>query len=463
MEMSIVKYIQPKRSDSAAVAIGSFESPTAEVVNRRHPWRERSVLYTLAAFIVSIFVFISVVKLDRIVNARGRIIPTGGAITVQPLDKGIISRILVSVGDVVKKGQVLATCDPTFAQADLAAMQDKVSSLDAQKRRMESEEASQPFQTKPSRTHDMLQETISKQRATEFEAGVKDFDQRIHQSEAQVAGLRQNVTDYQARVKIAKETEDMYTQMEAAGIATHLDLIGVQDKTIEQERNLNEKQNDLVAAEHQLESLKEQRKVYIDKWHDDNLDKLSTARDELEKAVNDLAKAKKLSELVNLESPVDAVVLKVPTLSVGGVATDAQPLFSLMPLDAPVEVDAQIDAQYSGFVQVGDPATIKFETYKFLEHGSAEGVVKTISQDAFTHVDDQDTVTSGGSTDKEIRAPFFDARITITALHLHDVPRNVRLVPGMTLQADIIVGKRTILWYLFGGALKSGAEAMREP
>jgi len=461
--MSIMKHIRPEQSDAAAIATVSFESPTAEIVNRRHPWRERAVLYTLTALMVSISVFVSVVKLDRIVNAKGRIVPTGGAVTVQPLEKAIISRVLVSVGDVVKKGQVLALCDPTFAQADLAAKQDRVSSLDAQKRRMEAEQASQPFQTKPAKAHDLLQATISKQRATEFEAGVKDFDQRIHQSEAQVAGLRQNVTDYQARVKIAQETEDMYTQMEAAGIATHLDLIGVQDKTIEQKRNLNEKQNDLVAAEHQLESLKEQRKVFIDKWQDDNLDKLSAARDELEQATGELIKAKKLSELVNLESPVDAVVLKVPSLSVGGVATDAQPLFSLMPLDAPIEVDAEIDAQYSGFVQVGQPATIKFETYKFLEHGTAEGVVKTISQDAFTHVDDQDTVTSGSSSDKQIRTPFFDARITVRALHLHDVPPNVRLIPGMTLEADITVGKRTILWYLFGGALKSGAEAMREP
>lgn len=453
--------LQLKPSDSAALATVTFESPTAEIVNRYHPFRQRAVLYLLTLMIVSFIVFISVVKLDRVVTASGRIVPTGGAITVQPLEKAIISRILVTVGDVVQKGQVLAICDPTFVHADLAAMEDKVSSLDAQLRRMEAEEASKPFQTKPSRSHDILQETIAKQRLTEFNAGVTDFDQRIRSAEAQVAGLQKDVTDYTARVKIARETEDMYTKMEAAGIATHLDLIGIQDKTIDMVRNLSEKQNELTAADHSLESLKEQRKVFIDKWHDDNLTNLSSVRDNLEQARNDLAKARKLSELINLESPVDAVVLKIPSLNTGGVATDAEPLFSLMPLDAPIEVDAQIDAMYSGFVQVGDPATIKFETYKFLEHGTAEGVVKTISQDAFTHADDEDTVTK--NTSKEARSPFFDARIKVTALHLHDVPANVRLIPGMTLQADIVVGKRTIMWYLFGGAMRSGAEAMREP
>lgn len=460
--MPIVKYVKPKRSESTALATLSFESATAEIVARHHPIKERAVLYLLSAMLVTLFVFISVAKLERVVNATGRVIPTGGTITVQPMDKALISRILVSVGDIVKKGQVLAICDPTFVHADLTALQEKVASLDAQRRRMEAEEASRTFQGQRSKTYEVLQETIAKQRASEFRAGLTDFDQRIHVSEAQIVGLQQNIADYRERLKIARETEDMYTKMEVAGIATHLDSIGVQDKTLELARTLAEQENSLVAAQHLLESLKEQRKVYLDKWHDENLDKLTTIRDEYEQAVNELAKARKLSELVDLESPVDAVVLKIPNLSQGSVALDAEPLFSLMPLDAPIEVDAQIEAQYSGFVQVGDPATIKFETYRFLEHGTAEGVVKTISQDAFTHVDDQDTVTKGEG-EKQIRTPFFDARIKVTALHLHDVPANVRLVPGMTLQADIVVGKRTIMWYLFGGAMRSGAEAMREP
>jgi HlyD family type I secretion membrane fusion protein len=362
---------------------------------------------------------------------------------------------------VVKKGQVLATCDPTFVHADLTALEEKVSSLEAQKRRMEAEEGGQPFHSDPSKPNDSLQSTIRQQRATEFEAGVRDFDQRIHSSEAQIVGFHDSIADLQGRMKIAKETEEMYTKMEKAGIATHLDLIGVQDKTLDMENQFADQKNGLAAAEHSLESLKEQRKVYVDKWHDDNLDKLTSVRDEYEQAVNDLAKARKLSELVNLESPVDAVVLKVPDLSTGGVAIDAEPLFSLMPIGAPIEVDVAIDTRDSGFVKVGDRTTLKFEAYKFLEHGTGEGVVRTISQDSFTEVDDQDTVTK--TSEKQTRSPYFDARITVTALHLHNVPPDVRLIPGMTLEADIIVGKRTILWYLFGGAIRSGSDAMHEP
>jgi hemolysin D len=459
--MNVLRFSQSKPTDSADLATLSFESATAEILAQRNPVRERAVLYVLGAMIVFLIVFISVVKLDRIVSTTGRVVPISGALTVQPYEKAVINRVLVAVGDVVKKGQVLATCDPTFAQANLSQLQQKVADLDAQKRRMEAEESGRPFQPKPAQSYDVLQATIWQQRAHEFSSGVADFDQRIHSAEAQVAGFRQDVADYKARLKIAAETEDMYTKLADAGVATHLQLIGVQDQKLEIGRQLAEKENDLISTQHTLESLKEQRNVYVKKWRDDNLNNLVSAKDQLQEAENDLAKANRMSELVNMVSPMDAVVLKIPDLSAGGVATDAEPLFSLMPVDAPLEVDAQIDAQDRGFVKVGDPVTIKFDAYRFLEHGIAEGVVKTISEDTFTEVPYQDTVTK--NVNRDTRTPYFDARIAVKALHLHDVRSKVRLIPGMTLQADIIVGKRTIMWYLVGGALRSGREAMHEP
>ena len=105
-----------------------------------------------------------------------------------------------------------------------------------------------------------------------------------------------------------------------------------------------------------------------------------------------------------------------------------------------------------GFIAVGDPVEIKLEAYKFMRHGTARGTVETVSEGSFTLSETQ-----------QPRAPYFRARIAITELHLHDVPRNFRLIPGMTLTADIIVGRRSLISYLVEGALRTGSEAMREP
>jgi hypothetical protein len=94
---------------------------------------------------------------------------------------------------------------------------------------------------------------------------------------------------------------------------------------------------------------------------------------------------------------------------------------------------------------------IKLDAYKFTSHGTAKGVIKTISEGSFTQADNGQT-----------RAPFFKVRVAFTDVHLRNVPATFRLIPGMTMQGEVIVGRRTIMSYLLEGALRTGSEAMRE-
>lgn len=456
----------PVRSRKAAPApVRMFESATAEVIAEPTRLPQRATLYLLAAFVTAVMVFISVAKLDRIVKAQGRLLPIAGTLTVQPLEKAIINHVLVSVGDVVRAGQVLATCDPTFARADLTQLQQKIASLQAQLRRMQAEDDGKQLPpAEADAPYDLVQASIWRQRQIEYQAGVSDFDQRINSTQAQLVGLRQGVTDFTTRLEFAQKREHMNLDLAKDGYVSQIDLLTSQDQRVALETSLTQSRTTLDSTQHLLESLKEQRKQFIDKWHEENLVNLASTKDLLDAAQQEVEKSRKVSELVNLTSPADAVVIKVPNLSSGAIATEALPLFSLVPLAAPLEVDVQIQSQDIGFVKVGDAAVIKFDAYKFLEHGTGSGVVKTISEDSFTEASSQDATTSvGGGGGGSSRDPFFDARIKITSIKLHDVPPNFRISAGMTVQTDIVVGSRTIMWYLLGGALRSGSEAMKEP
>jgi HlyD family type I secretion membrane fusion protein len=461
--MPALPVVQPRPREPALRRKLQFESATAEVLARHYPVAERGTLYTLAALVIAGIVFISVFKIERVVSAPGRLLPIAGTITVQPMDKAIIRRVLVHVGDVVKKGQVLATCDPTFAMADLTQLQQKIQSLQAQQRRMQAEAAGEELPVSSNNSYDVLQASIFRQRRIEFTSGVTDFDQRVSSTQAQVDGSRQKIVDDRTLLGIAQDTEGLHSELAKKGYIGKVDLLKVQADRVTLESDLAQSKSSLESNLHLLESLKQQRKQFIDKWNDDNLSNLATVKDALDAAEQDLAKAQRLSELVNLVAPEEAVVVKVPNLSAGAIATDAQPLFSLVPVDAPLEVDAQIDSQDIGFVKVGDPVTIKFDAYKFLEHGTGTGVVKTISQDSFTEASTQDALTAPGGGGGAPRSPYFDARISITGVKLHDVAKDFRMTPGMTVQSDIVVGRRTIAWYFLGSAMRSGAEAMKEP
>jgi len=237
-----------------------------------------------------------------------------------------------------------------------------------------------------------------------------------------------------------------------------LQVMQATDERTEMSRLLADAQNQISQYRQTLASLEAQKDAYIQKWHSDTGADLITNRNDLDVTRQNLAKAQKLSELSTLNSPADAVVLKVGKVSSGSVANSAaqtisqDPLFTLVPLDAPLEADVNVLASDIGFIKVGDPVQLKLDAYRFMRHGTAKGLVKTISEGSFT-TDDNNTPVD----------PYFKVRVTITEVHLRNVPPDFRLIPGMTLVGDIMVGRRTILSYLVEGAMRTGSEAMREP
>jgi HlyD family type I secretion membrane fusion protein len=438
--------------------IGTFESETAAVLVRTTPKHEHIILYVLVTLVVLAFGLSSVVKLDKVVTSSGRIVPVAGELYISPLDSGIVRDVRVKVGDVVKKGEVLATLDPTFSQADVLQLQQKRSSDEAKVARLRAEIDRRPYVPSGTGTFETLQAGIWQQRQAEYRATLADFDGRIRSADAQAAQAKRDAEEYAKRARLAGDLENMYKPLLNTGYVSKLQWMQAKDTQVEIGRLLADAEHQLKANTETLASLKAQRDAYVQKWLSDAGSELVSVQNDLDATRQDLDKARKLNQLSSLDAPADAVVLKVGKISSGSVAgspssTSAQdPLFTLVPLDAPLEADINVNARDIGFIKVGDTVRLKLDAYRFLQHGTAKGVIKTISEGSFTLDDNNQPVE-----------PYFKVRVRITDVHLHNVPPDFRLIPGMTLTGDIMVGRRTILSYLVEGALRTGSEAMREP
>lgn len=441
--------------------VGAFESETAAVFLRTTPAHEHVILYVLVGILTITVLLSAVVKIDRVVTGVGVIVPSGGELYVSPFDTGIIKRVNVKVGDVVKKGQALATLDPTFTSADLNQLRQKLASDEAAVAREGAELAGTPYTFSDADPYQSLQGSIYVKRQSEYHFNLANFDGQIHAAEAQVAQYKRDSEEYTKRLKLANDAEKLYQPLLDKGYVSKLQVMQATDSRTEMGRLLSDAQSQMTSLGQTLASVRAQRDAYIQKWHSDTGTQLVTDSNDLDVTRQLLQKAEKMSELVSLDAPADAVVLKVGKVSTGSVASGGgqntvtplgDPLFTLVPLDAPVEVDVNVGSEDLSFIRVGDPVQIKLDAYKFMRHGTAKGVVKTISEGSFT-VDDNNTPVP----------PYFKVRVTIKEVHLHNVPADFRLIPGMTLQGDIMVGRRTIMSYLVEGALKTGSEAMREP
>jgi HlyD family type I secretion membrane fusion protein len=447
-----------RRAEAVGKVVGAFESETAAVILKTSPERQEILLYAVGIGLFICILLSSVVKIDRVVVGVGRTVPIGGSLYVSPLDSGIVREVRVKAGDIVRKGQVLATLDSTFTEADRTQLQQRFNSDQAAVSRLEAESTGRSYVPPIRDVYTGLQSSIYSQHLAEKASNLADFDARIRASEAQIAQYDSDTKQYSQRLQLSEKVEQTYGPLAEKGYVSSLQVLQAKDQRTEAARFLADAQGMAAAARQSLQALKSQREAYIQKRLADLGAELVATRNDLDATRQSLNKATRMNELITLDAPADAVVLKVGKVSSGSVAANgsissqSEALFTLVPLDAPVEVDLRIPAAEIGFIKKGDSVQIKLDAYRFTQHGTARGKITNISDGSFTVTDDNQVVE-----------PYFRVRVAITEAELRNVPSDFKLISGMTLQGDIMVGSRTILSYLIEGALRTGSEAMREP
>lgn len=443
-----------KRSKARGkAAIGAFQKDTEAIQNAPDPFLARITLHLLALFVIGAITWASLAYLDKIVASEGKIISVESNIMVQPLEMAVIKKVMVHPGDVVRKGDVLATLDPTFTQADVLQLESRLASADAQIARLEAEHDGKPFVAGSDRYgYGTLQQALWRERQAQYKSQMESYEEKL-------ARLQSNVTKYEMdrvhlneRLKVVREIENMRSSLLATQVGSKLNLLQATSDRIDIERNLVLNQNELQGNRHDLQALLAERDVFVQQWNGKIIEELTTQRNEREALREQLTKARKRQSLVQLDAPTDAIVLEVsPNAASGSVAKEAEPLFTLVPVGSTMEVEAKIDARDLAFVQVGDKVRVKLDAYPYLQHGSLDGEVATISEDSFSNKND----ASG--------ALFYRARIRLLTTMLDNVPSTFRLIPGMPVTADIKVGERRIITYFLRPILRGVDESLREP
>jgi hemolysin D len=437
-----------------------FQSETAEIMEAREPFGVRATLYVVAAFFAAMIVVAMVTRLDRVVTSTsGEIVTTDPTVVLQALDPSLIKTIEVHEGQRVAADQVLATLDPTFAAADVGALKQQIASLDAQIARCEAELANRPYDPPPdpdpaTNRYAQLQKSFYLQRKAQHDDQIRAYDEQIAQVTATIAKLQNNQARYSDRAQLAKEVEQMRATLAAAQVGSRLNLLAATDQKTELLRNLEYDRNSLVESQHQLQATTATRNAFSQQWLADASKEEVTARNQRDTAVQQLEKATKHKDLVRLTATEDSVVLKMAKLSVGSVLKEGDPLIYLAPLRSPVEAEVHISTRDIGFIRTGDPVRIKLDAFNFIEHGMAEGTVRWISEGSFTTNEDNSSAPV---------APYYKVRVALTNVDLRNVPEGFRLIPGMTLTADVHIGTRSVLMYIVNGAVQGMNEAMREP
>jgi HlyD family secretion protein len=438
-------------------AIAEFQSDALELESRAPPRVARLTLYLISALIVCAVAWAALSSMDEVVVARGKLITTRPTLVVQPLERSVIRSIDVGVGEVVRAGQTLARLDATFVQSDADQLRTRLRSFDAQVHRLSAEANDRPYVPPPAPTHeDDLQAALYGQRRAYVDAQLRNYDKQIAGAQAVLATSAQEEKALTLRQATLGQIEKMQATLVQHQTGSRLKLLQARDSRQDLDASLVRVRGTKVAERRNYEKSMADRQAFLEDFRRRTLEELVAADRQRSATIDELRKVERRKDLVVLTAPSDAIVLDLAQRSIGSVVREAEPLMTLVPLDVPLEAEVAIDSRDIGHVVTGETAKIKLDAFPFQKYGTLSGAVRTIAADASS----VDVKADQAAT----AAPMiYKARITLTDTDLRGLKGPVRLLPGMTMAAEITVGRRSVISYFLYPLIRGFDESLREP
>lgn len=429
--------------------------PDADEIERSPvPRAAQLTMHLLLFAFVSFGLWASFSELDQVVVAQGRLVNPLPNIVVQPSETAMIQSVDVRVGQVVKKGDRLASLDATFVQADESQLRTRLGSLETQilglGQELSGEGSSELTALNPD---SRLQADLQLERRANYKAQQNKLMETSAKLRAALATNRQDQKLVASRLKSLKEIEAMQEKMVAQKFGAPLQLLEAQQRSKEVERDLELVGSREQELKRELAAFEAEKIAFEKGWRQKTMEDLLAVSRERDSVKEQLQKADRRQKLVTLTAPVDAVVLDIVKLSPGSIVKEAETFFTLVPLNVALEAEVNIDSLDIGYVKRGELVNLKLDAFPFQRHGTLAAKVRTISEDAFR----RDASAKAGAD------AYYVSRISLDAITLKNMQEGTRLLPGMTLNAEIVVGKRSVMSYLAWPLMKGISESVREP
>jgi adhesin transport system membrane fusion protein len=371
---------------------------------------------------------------------------------VQNLEGGILAEILVREGELVAKDQVLIRIDPTRHVAAFREGEQGSFALKAKIARLDAETTGRGFAmpadvvkgTPGIAAHERaLYETrrrdlaakndILLQQLAQRESELAELASRRDRLSESLALIRQEIAITSPLVKqgVMSEIELLRQEREAARIRTELDAA-------------------TLAAPRVRAAIAEARKKIEDNelaFRAQSGVELSQVRTELAKLTESLPALEDRVARATVRAPMKGIVKTIPNKTVGGVVQPGSAMAEIVPLDDSLLVETRIRPADIAFVHVGQRAVVKITSYDYSIYGGLEGKIEYISAD---------------SIQPQQGEPFYVTHVRTARNAIAFQGRELRVIPGMTANVDVLTGKRSVLDYLLKPVNRARERALRE-
>lgn len=412
---------------------------TASTATHATPMGTHLFLGSCVMLVVVFLVWAAVGKLDVVSMAMGEVVPSSQVKSVQHLEGGIVSNILVTEGERVTKGQPLVELEPTRSGAEVDELDIRLTALRINILRLEAEAATLPELSIPDELRQKEPDQV-RQARTLFTVRKNRVRNQIRAQRQEIIQREQEIKEVQARIRtnssglhLIREQLKISSRLIKLDLSNRMNHLNLQKEESDYRGRLDEDRIALPrskaaynAARAQLEAIESgfQEEATLEltdakRTHRELTQRIRTARDSLRRTV--------------LRAPVDGIVKTLYLVTVGGVVQAGKTVLDIVPGDDRLVVEARLPTTDIGYIEIGQSARIQLASAEAVRFGTLEGKVVHISPDTI--------VTQEG-------APFYKVRIQTERDYFERGNLRYRLSPGMQVQSSIQTGTRTVARYL---------------
>jgi len=392
----------------------------------------RWLFWTLTVMMIFIVSWLYFAKVDVVVSARGKVIPSGEIKVVQPIETGIVKKILVKEGDLVKKGQVVMEIDPSVTETNLESKSTNANLLNVEVERLKALIANRRL------SMDKFKETIPSVIETQtslYHSTKQSHQQQINLVKEQLEQVRQQLNSLKSDISRINQLHSI-TQKREQKLLLILDIIARKDyelvynQMIDYQQQLAMKKHEVVGVKAKFSELNQQIKLIKEEYNNKLLEALTQKRRELTVLNSEIASIKFQNAKQLIKSPVDGYISKLLVHTEGGVVTPAEKLMMIVPKDAPLIFKATVLNQDIGLVKKDMNVSIKIDTFSFQKYGLIEGTVIHVADD---------------SIEDEKMGPIYEILIQPHELFLEYGHEKFAINSGMSITAEMKIGKRRVI------------------
>ncbi len=411
------------------------------------------IILWLTFFLFLIFVYWAATsEIEEVTRGMGKVVPSRQVQVVQNLEGGILAEILVEVGDVVDKGQLLLKIDQTRFSAPFRESRARYLALKAKTARLEAEIHDTPFAVPEEVEREdpaigEREKELYRSRKEELAASLQVLEQQFQQHRQELAEKEAGLAELTRTYRLLQKELAMTRPLVAQGAVSEVELLRLQRQASQMKGEIDTTRLSIPRIRYRMQESKQAQE-------ETRLAFLNKAKAELNEAYAELeglaATAVALEDRLKrtlVRSPVRGTVNRVLVNTVGGIIKPGMDLVEIVPLEDTLVVEARIRPADIAFLRPDQPAMVKFTAYDFTIYGGLKAKLEHISADSIT--DDK-----GDS--------YYLVRLRTDKNYLGSETRPLPIIPGMVATVDILTGRKTILSYLLKPVLRARKIALRE-